>query len=76
MTDDAKRREAQEGFGEATPGEGQSQNPPPDPEMIEEVPVPEDEEPSPEEAAGDEDAGPAHSPEQAELDESRDQAEG
>jgi hypothetical protein len=30
------RPEAQEGFGEATPGEAQSENPPEDPEMIRE----------------------------------------
>jgi len=88
----AKRREAQEEFGEATLGEAQADNPPSDPEMLEQPPAPdENEEPaggpqprsdegederSPEETAGDQDAGPAYTDERAELDEQRDQAEG
>jgi hypothetical protein len=38
--------------------------------------APAENEQSPEEAAGDQDAGPAYDPEQAEIDEQRDQPEG
>jgi len=51
-----------EGFGEASLGEAQSSDPPPDPEMIE------DEE--------DEDAEPATTPEDLDESTERDQAEG
>ncbi|HLM31647.1 MAG TPA: hypothetical protein VK326_08315 [Solirubrobacterales bacterium] len=51
-----------EGFGEASLGEAQSSDPPPDPEMVE------DEE--------DEDAGPATTPEDLDESTERDQAEG
>jgi hypothetical protein len=64
-------RPAQEGFGEASLGEAQSENPPSDPEMLRDG----DEEQS-EEAAGDQDAEPTATPEQVSEDEERDQAEG
>lgn len=73
MPEDAPSRPDQEGFGEASLGEAQSSNPPADPEMIEDEPVPQEghepadtqEEPSgdseggAEGYGGDADAGPA-----------------
>jgi hypothetical protein len=51
-----------EGFGEASLGEGQSSDPPPDPEMIDDE--------------KDQDAGPATTPDDVEESNERDQAEG
>lgn len=72
------KRSEQEGFGEATPGQAQSENPPADPEMIRDEA--EDEsaanEEAPEEAAEDQDAGPTKTAEEVERDPERDQAEG
>jgi hypothetical protein len=62
------RREAQEGFGEAGPGEAQSENPPLDPEMIEDE--------ADEAAEVDQDAEPPLTDETVESDSERDQAEG
>jgi hypothetical protein len=66
-------RPEQEGFGEASLGEAQSENPPSDPEMLRNGDGDEEE---PEEAAGDQDAGPTAAPEQVSEDPERDQAEG
>ena len=65
-----------ENFGEASLGEAQSSNPPKDPEMIRDD---SERDPQLEEQPGEEidpEAGPAYSPEQAEIDTERDQAEG
>jgi hypothetical protein len=56
------RRAAREGFGEAGLGEAQSENPPADPEMLDDEP--------------DQDAEPPASEETVERDDERDQAEG
>lgn len=69
-------RPEQEGFGQASLGEAQSSDPPPDPEYLEDG---EDRRHAAErgvEEIDDEDAGPAYGEEQAKLDEERDQAEG
>jgi hypothetical protein len=59
---EGSRREAREGFGEASLGEAQSENPPADPEMVDDE--------------ADQDAEPPASEETVERDEERDQAEG
>jgi hypothetical protein len=75
-------RPEQEGFGEATLGEGQASNPPADPEMIrdESEGTSEDEAPNTGEGVvpeDDQDAEPTKTAEQIEEDEEgRDQAEG
>jgi hypothetical protein len=66
----------QENFGEASLGEAQSENPPSDPEMIRGEEDGEGSEGGEESYGGDPDSGPAFDPDQAEVDEERDQAEG
>ena len=69
MSEQAPRPD-QVGFGAASLGEAQSENPPADPEYLR------DGEDEPEEAARDQDAGPTAAPGQVEADSERDQAEG
>ncbi|HEX2128093.1 MAG TPA: hypothetical protein VHF58_02640 [Solirubrobacterales bacterium] len=64
-------RPDQEGFGEASLGEAQSENPPPDPDMIDD-----DARYTGGEEAHDTDSEPATTPEDLEQDLQRDQAEG
>jgi hypothetical protein len=76
MTEEAPSRPDQEGFGEASLGEAQSSNPPPDPEMLEDEPKEGNGEGGEEEYGGDEDAEPTATPQQVDEDSDRDQAEG
>ena len=71
MSKSSDPRPDQEGFGEANLGETQSENPPPDPEMIDG-----EGDGRAEEAGGEGDSGPSGTPEQINVDEPRDQAEG
>jgi hypothetical protein len=72
MSGSADPRPDQENFGEASLGEAQSENPPEDPEMIED----EGSEGGVERFGGDQDSGPSGTAEQVDVDEQRDQAEG
>ena len=76
MTEESGPRPDQEGFGKASLGEAQSSNPPPDPEMLEDVSEGRDGEGGDEDQGGDRDAEPTSAPEQVEEDSERDQAEG
>ena len=64
MTESTDPRPEQEGFGEASLGDAQSENPPVDPEYLEDTPE------------GDQDTEPARTPEEADRGADRDQAEG
>ena len=79
MSEGNEPRPDQESFGEAGLGEAQSENPPSDPEMIEDD-AGESENPAqesgPEDVGGDQDSGPSGTAEQIDVDEQRDQAEG
>lgn len=75
MTEAPDPRPDQEHFGEASLGEAQSENPPEDPEMIEDDAAAEGEG-GVERTGGDQDAGPSGTAEQADIDDQRDQAEG
>lgn len=74
MNESQEPRPDQEGFGEAGPGEAQSENPPVDPEMVEEDG--DDEDGGVEKTGGDQDSGPSGTAEQVDVDDQRDQAEG
>ena len=78
MPDESQPRPDQEGFGEASLGEAQSENPPADLEMLEDVPEggEEDAEAGEESYGGDQDAEESATAEEVESDEQRDQAEG
>ena len=75
MSESNDPRPDQEGFGEASLGEAQSENPPPDPEMIEDEDG-DGAEGGVERIGGDPDSGPSGTAEQVDVDEQRDQAEG
>ncbi len=64
MTESPEPRSDQENFGEASLGEAQSENPPADPEYLEDTPE------------GDQDSEPARTPDEADRGAERDQAEG
>ncbi len=64
MTESPDPRPDQEHFGEGSLGDAQSENPPADPEYLEDAPE------------GDQDAEPARTPEEADRGADRDQAEG
>ena len=75
MTESTDPRPDQERFGEASIGETQSENPPPDSEMIDDDDGGEGDG-GVEEIGGDQDAGPSGTAEQADVDDERDHAEG
>lgn len=73
MSESPDPRPDQEGFGEAELDEAQSDNPPADPEMVEDGG---DGQSGVERTGGDQDSGPSGTDEQVDVDEQRDQAEG